>query len=79
MIYAVLEVVRTKIDVPEEGLQSGTTGTIVEVFTVPNLAYEVDFVDSEGRTIAQCAFLPEYIEPAASASTSNARLETAAT
>ena len=46
----VLDVVATKVDVPAEGLVSGQVGTIVE--ELAGDAYEVEFVDSNGKTYA---------------------------
>jgi hypothetical protein len=41
----------------------GDIGTIVLVFERPNLAYEVEFVDKDGRTRAQLPLLPEQVGP----------------
>lgn len=46
----VLDVVATKVDVPNEGLVAGQVGTIVE--ELAGDAYEVEFVDSNGKTYA---------------------------
>jgi hypothetical protein len=58
-----LEGVRLRVDIPERGLRMGDIGTIVLVFERPNLAYEVEFVDQDGRTRAQLPLLPEQVEP----------------
>ncbi|WP_244182691.1 DUF4926 domain-containing protein [Pseudomonas floridensis] len=50
--------VRLEVDVPDEGLLKGTTGTIVHEFFVPDIAHEVEFTDSQGRTTAQLTLLP---------------------
>jgi hypothetical protein len=42
-----------KQDLPRNGLKKGTVGTIVHSFTHPRLAYEVEFCDESGRTVAQ--------------------------
>ena len=55
-------------DLPEEGLSAGQIGAVVLEFTEPVLAYETEFTDQEGRTLAQLALLPEQIEPYAPAS-----------
>lgn len=58
-----LEGVRLRVDIPERCLRTGDIGTIVLVFERPNLAYEVEFVDQDGRTRAQLPLLPEQVEP----------------
>ena len=59
MKFNELEVVKTLKDFPEEGIKTGDVGTIVMVFTNPNEAYEVEFVNSDGTTKAMFAILPE--------------------
>lgn len=44
------DVVALLVDKPEEGLGVGQVGTVVEVWA-PDV-YEVEFVDSKGKTIA---------------------------
>lgn len=46
-----LDVVELVVDVPDEQLAAGAVGTVVEIFDPPR-AYEVEFVDQDGRTIA---------------------------
>jgi hypothetical protein len=48
----------------DHSLPAGAVGTVVHVFEAPNLAFEVEFCDAEGRTIAQLPLLPHEIEPA---------------
>lgn len=48
--YELLEVVPVPEDVPELGIEAGTTGTVVEVF-VEALLVAVEVSDDEGRTI----------------------------
>jgi len=45
-----LDVVALTTDVAEQGLLRGQVGTIVEVF--PPDAFEVEFIDADGRTYA---------------------------
>jgi Domain of unknown function (DUF4926) len=45
-----LDVVALLVDRPEEGLVVGQVGTVVEVLA-PDV-YEVEFLDSKGKTIA---------------------------
>ena len=39
-------------------------GAVVMVFTRPRLAYEVEFVDEDGKTRALATLRPEQISPA---------------
>jgi len=55
------DVVELAVDLPDEGLKSGAVGTIVDIYNSPNVAYEVEFTDDEGRTVAMLALLPEQI------------------
>lgn len=61
MKRAELDVVILAEDLPDEGLTKGMSGTIVIVFTNPELAYLVEFCDEEGRTIAMPALLPDQL------------------
>ena len=58
------QVVKTLIDFPEKKIYSGDIGAIVACFTIPNEAYEVEFVNENGSTKAMFAILPEYLEKA---------------
>ena len=62
MDYSVLDVVVLNCDIPEEGLFSGMKGTIVDSYEFPHKAYEVEFCDSNGYTIALLALAPEQIK-----------------
>ncbi|EPN9327357.1 YrhA family protein [Cronobacter sakazakii] len=62
MKRAELDVVVLGEDLPDEGLEKGTVGTIVMVFDTPTLGYLVEFCDKEGRTIAMPALLPAQIK-----------------
>ena len=55
-------VVRLTVDLPELALEHGALGTVLEVFTEPTLAYEVEFVDALGRTRAQQPLREDQIE-----------------
>jgi hypothetical protein len=48
---------------PEDGLAAGAVGTIVHIFDRPRRAYEVEFVDDDGMTVATATLLPEQIRP----------------
>lgn len=46
----------------QNGLKKGDIGAVVMVFTEPNEAYEVEFVDNNGDTKAIITVLPNEIE-----------------
>ena len=64
MTLKLLDRVRLKKSIPERNLKVGMVGTIVFVFDTPSRAFEVEFSDDRGGTIAQLALEPEEIEPA---------------
>jgi hypothetical protein len=53
-----LQVVRARRDVPEQGVSAGMVGTVIEIFDGAARTYEVELVDEQGRTIVQ-ATMPE--------------------
>ena len=57
-----LDVVVLLEDLPADGLQVGMRGTVVDIHHSPCLAYEVEFCDDRGETIALVALLPNQIE-----------------
>ena len=57
-LYDTVELVT---DLPDEGLTAGAVGAVVHVFEKPRRAYEVEFADENGRTIAQVALAPEQV------------------
>lgn len=61
MKLGLFDVVRLEVDLPEEGLKKGDTGTVVFDFESPRNAYEVEFCDSEGRTLVTLALLPSQV------------------
>jgi len=61
MKFSLLDVVTLAEDVPKDGLVAGMIGTIVDVYTKPTEAYEVEFCDSQGRTVALLALLPDQL------------------
>jgi hypothetical protein len=56
------DMVRLVRDMPELGLRKGMTGAILLTFRDPHEAYEVEFVDEGGRTIALATLTPDLIE-----------------
>lgn len=61
-MIAIHQVVRVIRDIPEEKVTKGMVGAVVEVFEVPRRAYEVEFTDTQGRTIVQTTLLEEDLE-----------------
>ena len=51
------DIVELLIDLPKDKLQLGMQGTIVECYG--DNAYEVEFSDSNGETLALCTLSPE--------------------
>lgn len=45
-----------------EEVRIGDIGVVVMVFDNPNEAYEVEVIDGEGVTKAQCTLLPNELE-----------------
>lgn len=63
MKYSLLEVVKLQQVLPGSNLQKGDIGTIVEVYSNPYEAYEVEFCDTKGKTIALLTLKPEQLMP----------------
>lgn len=59
-LYSVVELAK---DLPSERLKTGALGTIVLVHQAPETAYEVEFSDPDGRTIAEIALTESEIRP----------------
>jgi hypothetical protein len=57
-----LDVVAVLEEMPKEELRAGMRGTVVDIHRSPCLAYEVEFCDDQGRTIALVALLPSQVE-----------------
>lgn len=49
-------------DRPRDGLIKGQRGTVVEVYEHPRRAYEVEFVDGEGYTVALITAGPDELQ-----------------
>lgn len=58
------EVIRLKRDKSMSGLPAGATGTILLIYLQPPLppAYEVEFTDGKGNTVALLALQEDEIE-----------------
>ncbi len=61
LMFLLFDVVRLIRDIPQEKLYIGMIGTIIDAYTDPFVAYEVEFCDSLGITIKQLALLPEQL------------------
>jgi hypothetical protein len=62
MSFDELDTVVILNDYPNEGINKGDIGVVVSVHTVPNEAYEIEFVDDEGRTKSIIVLEPHEIE-----------------
>jgi Domain of unknown function (DUF4926) len=58
---SLLDTVIATADIPAEQVLKGDVGTIVEVYTNPNLAYEVEFVNPDGSTRALLTLTPDQL------------------
>jgi hypothetical protein len=65
LAFKLFGLVILKEDQPDHQLKRGAIGTIVEVFN--HEAYEVDFIDSEGQTLALVTLTPQQLWPLTSA------------
>jgi len=61
-MFAMHQVVRVIRDVPGQGVRKGMVGAVIAVFDAPRRAYEVEFVDSEGRTDLEATLSEEDLE-----------------
>ncbi|PLY36334.1 DUF4926 domain-containing protein [Pectobacterium carotovorum] len=52
VIYYLFDVISLKNDLPDEGLKKGMLGTIVHIYDDPSLAYDIEFCDDNGETLA---------------------------
>jgi hypothetical protein len=59
------DVIRLKKPISSQNVSVGDKGTILMIFDEPNLpkAYEVEFLDEEGHTIALVTVTDDEIEP----------------
>lgn len=61
MQYSILEVVQLQQDFPNCSLCRGSTGTVIDTYMAPHEAYEVEFCDDRGVTIALLTLRPEQL------------------
>jgi hypothetical protein len=56
------QTVRVTRDIPEQRVTRGMVGAVIMVFDAPKRAYEIEFVDSEGRTVLQSTLTEDSLE-----------------
>ena len=56
-----LDTVIATVNLPDHEVLAGDLGTIVEIYTTPTLAYEVEFVNPDGTTRALLALSPDQL------------------
>ncbi len=59
--YNLLETIIVTENFKAEHVQRGDVGTIVEIYTRPALAYEVEFVNPNGETRALLTLTPQQV------------------
>ncbi|WP_323635242.1 DUF4926 domain-containing protein [Pectobacterium polaris] len=50
--YSLFDVVSLKNDLPDKGLRKGMLGAIVHIYDEPSPAYDIEFCDDNGDTLA---------------------------
>ncbi|MEV1017066.1 DUF4926 domain-containing protein [Micromonospora sp. NPDC049801] len=55
------DVVELREPIPEEELPAGSVGTVVHIFSGPPAAYEVEFADADGRTVAMVTLRADQV------------------
>ncbi|WP_406070320.1 DUF4926 domain-containing protein [Micromonospora sp. NBC_01638] len=55
------DVVELREAIPGEQLPAGAVGTVVHIFRGPPTAYEVEFADADGRTVAMVTLRAEQV------------------
>ena len=58
---SLLDTVVAQINLPKQLVLAGDVGAIVEVYTEPTLAYEVEFVNPDGSTRALLTLMPNQV------------------
>ena len=61
-MFTPFDVVRLVHGIPDAGIAPGTEAVVLEVSDEPELHYEIEVVDDEGRTLYQAAVRPDQIE-----------------
>jgi Domain of unknown function (DUF4926) len=63
----ILETVIAAVNFPDHRVLAGDLGTVVEIYTQPSLAYEVEFVNPDGYTRALLTLSPGQVRRLSSA------------
>ncbi len=58
---SLLDTVVATVDLPGEQVMTGDLGAIVEVYTDPSIAYEVEFINPDGSTRALLTLTPQQV------------------
>lgn len=58
------DVVKLRVERPEDRLRAGAIGAVVMVYSANPVAYEVEFCDQEGVTLALLTLLDSDLDPA---------------
>ena len=61
MKFSLLNTVTLVEDLPQDVLFCGMVGVVVDIYNQPYEAYEIEFCDNSGRTIAQLALLESQL------------------
>ena len=61
MQYSLLEVVQLQQDFPNLSLFRESIGTVIDTYMDPHEAYEVEFCDDRGATVALLTLRPEQL------------------
>ena len=61
-LLALLQAVRASRAIAEKKITKGMRGTVVVLHEHPVLAYEVEFVEDQGRTLVQAVLSEEELE-----------------
>ena len=66
-VLDLFETVIATVNLPDHHVLAGDLGAVVEVYTSPSLAYEVEFVNPEGSTRALLTLAPGQVRRLSSA------------
>ena len=55
------ETVKSVVDVPELGLKAGAIGAIIDVYSDPSPAYEIEFFDSDDQVVGNISMKPSQV------------------
>lgn len=61
MRYHLFDIISVVEDIPKLNVKAGMIGAVIDIYEGSDEAYEVEFCDDEGRTVALGALLPTQI------------------